>query len=149
MSMIYNFCKVSDLLACAGQPTQEQLKQIAGEQYQAIINLAMPTGKYALPGEAELVKEFGIDYYAIPVVFDDPQLSELDGFLKFMQQHDGEKILVHCAANYRASAFTGLYLLNKGELNAEQMQQFIENVWQPDAVWQQFIDEAVEYLQEK
>ena len=148
MSSIYNFKQVNSLLACAGQPTETQLKQLVEEKYQVIINLAMPTGKFALPNEDAIVKELAIDYLPIPVVFDNPQLSELLAFFKHMDQHFGKKTMVHCAANYRASVFTGLYLFNKGELDAEQMQLFIEDVWQPDDIWQQFIDECLEYLRE-
>lgn len=148
MSSIYNFKQVNSLLACAGQPTEAQLKQLAYENYQVIINLAVPTGKFALPGEETIVKELGIDYLPIPVVFNEPQLSELQAFISYMDRQAGKKTIVHCAANYRASAFTGLYLFNKGELDAAQMQEFIEDVWQPDDIWQQFIDESVEYLKE-
>ncbi|MCO5949672.1 protein tyrosine phosphatase family protein [Mucilaginibacter flavidus] len=148
MSSIYNFKQVNNSLTCAGQPTEIQLKQLADENYQVIINLAMPTGKFALPGEETIVAGLGIDYLPIPVVFDDPQLSELLAFFDYMDQHAGKKIMVHCAANYRASAFTGLYLFNKGELDTMQMQSFIEDVWQPDDIWQQFIDESLLYLQE-
>jgi len=148
MSSIYNFKQVSGLLVCAGQPTETQLKQLADEKYQVIINLAMPTGKFALPGEENIVAALGIDYLPIPVVFDDPQLSELLTFINYMDQHAGKKTIVHCVANYRASAFTGLYLFAKDELTAGQLQEFIEDVWQPDDIWQQFIDESVQYLQE-
>ncbi|MEO6632432.1 MAG: protein tyrosine phosphatase family protein [Mucilaginibacter sp.] len=148
MSSIYNFKQANRLLACAGQPTETQLKQLADEKYEVIINLAMPTGKFALPNEETIVAALGIAYLPIPVVFDDPQLSELSAFINYMDQHSGKKTMVHCAANYRASAFTGLYLFNKGEMDAAQMQEFIEDVWQPDDTWQQFIDESLEYLKE-
>ena len=146
MSNIYNFQKVSDTLACAGQPREGQLASIAEDGYEVIINLGLADGKYALADEAGSVKALGLTYYHIPVQFDNPQLDELTTFIADMQQHDGEKILVHCAANYRASAFTGLYLFAEGKMNEDEMQEFIEAVWQPDAVWQQFIGESVEWL---
>ncbi len=146
MSSIYNFHQVNDTLACAGQPREGQLASIAEDGYKVVINLGLTDGKYALADEAATVKALGLTYHHIPVQFDNPQLDELTAFIADMQQHDGEKILVHCAANYRASAFTGLYLFAEGKLSEEQMQQFIEAIWQPDAVWQQFIDESVEWL---
>jgi len=146
MAEIYNFYKVSDMLACSGQPTEAQLKQLAAEQYQAVINLAPHDNKFALPDETKSAKALGMEYFNIPVVFDNPQLSELTGFIELMNQCSRHKTLVHCAANYRASAFTGLYLFRVAQLDETQMQLFIEEVWQPDAVWQQFIDESLEYL---
>jgi len=146
MSAIYNFHQISDTLACAGQPREGQLASIAEEGYNVIINLGLSDGKYALADEAASVKALGMEYHHIPVQFDNPQLGELQAFIADMQQHNGEKVLVHCAANYRASAFTGLYLFAEGKLTEEAMQEFIEQVWQPDAVWQQFIEDSVEWL---
>jgi len=146
MGPIYNFKQVDDRLACSGQPTEEQLKGVADNGYQVIINLALTGTKYSLPDEAKSVAGLNLVYHHIPVVFDNPQLSELEEFLTLMQQHAEEKILVHCAANYRASCFTGLYLLATQQLNQDEMTDFIENTWQPDAVWQQFVDEGVDFL---
>jgi len=61
-----------------------------------------------------------------------------------MDQLQSKKVFVHCAANYRATAFTGLYLFAKSELTREELQSFISQIWQPDAVWQRFIDEALQ-----
>jgi len=146
MSNIYNFHRVSDSLACSGQPREGQLASIAEDGYKLVINLGLADGKYALADEAASVKALGLAYHHIPVQFDNPQLDELTTFIADMQQHSSEKILVHCAANYRASAFTGLYLFAEGKLNEDAIQQFIEEVWQPDAVWQQFIEDSVEWL---
>ncbi|MBS1504719.1 MAG: protein tyrosine phosphatase family protein, partial [Bacteroidetes bacterium] len=102
MAAIYNFYRVNDRLACAGQPREGQLEFIAGEGYQAIINLGLHDGKYALADEAASVKAFGMSYCHIPVQFDSPQLDELDVFVAEMQRQTDKKVLVHCAANYRA-----------------------------------------------
>lgn len=146
MSEIYNFKQVSDLLACAGQPREGQLQSIADNGYKVVINLGLADGKYALADEAASVAKLGLAYHHLPIIFDDPQLSELVDFIKLMNEHSHQKTLVHCAANYRASAFTGLYLFSADSLNQYEMQQFIEDVWQPDGIWQQFIDDAVLWL---
>ena len=148
MNTIYNFCQVSDLLACAGQPTEGQLLDIADGNYRVVINLGLSDGKYALTDEAASVNNLGLIYHHIPVVFDNPQIDELNSFISLMNAHSYQKTLVHCAANYRASAFTGLYLFAADILNEDEMQEFIEEVWQPDGIWQQFIDEAIELLRE-
>jgi protein tyrosine phosphatase (PTP) superfamily phosphohydrolase (DUF442 family) len=113
MSRIYNFEKVSDLLACSGQPTEDQLKQLADEKYEAIVNLGLLNTKYALPGEAAIVEALGMEYFHIPVIFEKPQISELTDFINYMNSNADKKILVHCAANYRASAFMGLPFFKK------------------------------------
>ena len=143
MNRIYKFEKVSELISCAGQPTEDQLKQLAAEKYELIVNLGLLDTKYALPGEAATVKALGMDYFHIPVVFEGPKISELTDFIAYMNKHADKKILVHCAANYRASAFMGLYLFSKAEVTKEEMHDFIDDVWQPNIVWKSFIEEAL------
>ncbi|MDB5024756.1 MAG: hypothetical protein JWP78_2511 [Mucilaginibacter sp.] len=146
MSSIYNFNQISDLLACSGQPVERQLAAIADDGYQVVVNLGLADGKYALADEAASVRRLGLTYYHIPVIFDHPQIDELVDFIGVLNQHIHEKTLVHCAANYRASVFTGLYLFATDQLNEKALQDFIEEVWQPDAVWQQFIEDSMEYI---
>ncbi|MGZ3778313.1 MAG: protein tyrosine phosphatase family protein [Mucilaginibacter sp.] len=146
MRPIYNFHQVNDRLACSGQPTEEQLQAIMEEGYKVIINLGLTGTKYSLPDEAASVAGLGLTYHHIPVQFDSPQIQELEDFLALMAQHLNEKILVHCAANYRASCFTGLYLLATQQFGQDEMDDFVANIWQPDPVWQQFVEDGVEWL---
>jgi protein tyrosine phosphatase (PTP) superfamily phosphohydrolase (DUF442 family) len=143
---IYNFKEVSDDLACSGQPREGQLAVIATDGFSVIVNLGLSDGKYALMDEAASVTALGMQYHHIPVLFDDPKFSDLEKFVGVMQHHHTDKTLVHCAANYRASVFTGLYLFTAGKLDEDGLHAFIEQVWQPDAVWDQFIDESLELL---
>lgn len=148
MRGIYHFYKVSDQLSCAGQPTGEQLRQLAAENYEVIVNLGLLNTKYALPDEAGLAGELGLSYYHIPVNFENPQLDDLANFIGYMKRCAGKKTMVHCAANYRASVFTGLYLLAIGEIDKQEMEDFIDDVWQPNTVWQQFLEKGVEFVKE-
>jgi len=149
MSAIYNFRTVSALLACSGQPREVQLVSIADEGFKVIFNLGLTDTKYSLADEAASVKKLGLTYHHIPVLFEAPQTGQLLDFVELMDRHPSEKTLVHCAANFRASAFTGLYLFSKGVFDEAQMHAFVEEVWQPDAVWEQFIEESVELLKGK
>jgi protein tyrosine phosphatase (PTP) superfamily phosphohydrolase (DUF442 family) len=146
MSSIYNFHQVNDRLACAGQPRENQLAWVAAEGYKVVINLALADGKYVLADEAGSVATLGLKYYHIPVQFDNPQLTELAEFIKLMKLYQYEKTLVHCAANYRASVFTGLYLFTAKQLDEGGVQLFVEEIWQPDGIWQQFLEEGLVYL---
>src|SRR5579871_4369076 len=129
MRPIYHFEKVSETLSCAGQPTEEQFRELIAGQFEVIINIGLLDTKYALPDEEGLVDDLGMDYHHIPVIFEDPQLSELDAFISRMDLDAGKKVLVHCAANYRASAFVGLYLFAKSKLAESEIQDFVEDVW--------------------
>ena len=149
MGTVYNFHQISVQLACSGQPREGQLASLADEGFKVIFNLGLTDAKYALTDEASSVKNLGLTYYHIPVLFEEPQTGQLLEFVDLMDRHRSDKTLVHCAANYRASTFTGLYLFSKGELDEPAMHAFIEDVWQPDAVWEQFIEEGVELLRER
>ena len=149
MRGIYHFEKVSDKLACAGQPTEEQFRQEVAGQYDVVINLGLLNTKYALPNEAGLMTELKVEYHHIPVVFEKPQISELDDFIALVDQHADKRILIHCAANYRASVFTGLYLFAAAKLPKDELQDFVEDVWQPNTVWQQFLEDGIEHIKIK
>jgi protein tyrosine phosphatase (PTP) superfamily phosphohydrolase (DUF442 family) len=148
MTTVYNFREVNECLACAGQPLEDQLTIIAASGYRAIINLGLSGGSYALTDEASSVKHLGMTYHHIPVVFENPQIDQLSQFITLMDAHADEKTFVHCAANYRASIFIGLYLLAIDKINKDEMLDFIGSVWQPNPVWQDFIEESVLFLQQ-
>jgi protein tyrosine phosphatase (PTP) superfamily phosphohydrolase (DUF442 family) len=149
MRPIYHFEKVSDTLSCSGQPTEEQFRELIAGQFEVIINIGLLDTKYALPDEEDLVDTLKMDYYHIPVIFEDPQLSEFDAFITCLDQNADKKVLVHCAANYRASAFVGLYLYAKEKLKEEEIQDFVEDVWKPNTVWQKFLEDGVRHIKTK
>jgi len=149
MSAIYNLHKVSDLLTCAGQPREDQLVTIADEGYKVVINLGLAEGKYALKDEAASIKALGIEYHHIPVIFNKPGIEELAIFIELLNKHQDKKTFVHCAANYRASVFTGLYLYSEGKLDENEVQAFIEKMWKPDHVWQLFIEDCLDLLNDE
>jgi len=149
MSEIKNFLSTSDRLACAGQPDENQLAEIAAAGFQVVINLGLSDGKYALPDEADSATRLGLSYYHIPVQFDNPQITEWQSFRSIMDQQQTKKVFVHCAANYRATAFTGLYLFAKSELTKEELQSFIAQIWQPNPIWQRFIDDTLQYISDR
>lgn len=146
MSDIKNLLFISDRLTCAGQPDEAQLAEIAAQGFEVVINLGLTGTKYALPDEGAAVGRLGLEYHHIPVLFDKPQFSDLESFLAIMKQKQTRKTFVHCAVNYRATAFTGLYLFAIAEIDQSQLQSFINQVWHPDHVWQQFIDDATRRL---
>lgn len=143
---IHNFYKLSETLACSGQPTKEQIKGLSAQQYQVVVNLGLSDAKYSLPDEAASVKQLGMEYFHVPVLFNNPQIDDLKLFLKYMSGQKDKKTLVHCAANYRASCFTALYLYYLNEINDEEVINMVDEVWQPDLIWQSFLEEGIDYI---
>ena len=55
-------------------------------------------------------------------------------------------ILVHCAANYRVTAFVGLYRVLCEGWAADKAFEPMRSVWEPDGVWKQFIGNMVQRM---
>lgn len=139
---IRNFIGVSENLSSAGQPTEAQLQHLALEGWEVDINLGLLGQPYSLADEAELAETLGFQYHHIPVDFQAPALENLREFFGVMASHSGEKIFVHCAANYRGASFIALYGQAKLGWTTEQSDAHIRLVWEPDATWTAFIEMA-------
>ncbi len=138
---IFNYRKVNDQLITAGQPQDEQLKAAAEEGVRTIINLATINPGYSLPDEAGLVESLGMVYYHIPVVWDNPQESDFAEFERVMQALPEGKTLIHCAANFRVTAFYALYAMKHLGWSEAQADEFRASIWQGSdyPVWEEFI----------
>lgn len=142
---IYNFWKISDRVATAGQPTIEQYPKIVAAGYNVVINLALTDSPNALPSEAAIASSLGLEYIHIPVIWDAPQLTDFQEFVTVMRAHRDRNIFVHCAANKRVSAFMYLYRQLDDGIDAATARQDLIQIWTPNEVWQNFID-SIEHL---
>ena len=141
ISDIYNFIPISDSLSTSGQPTEEQLTDLAKEGYEVIINLALHDDpRYSLPDESSYVKSLGMQYIHIPVQFDKPLKSDLLLFFDTMESNNNRRVHLHCAANMRVTVFLGLYFLLCKGLSKEEAFEPMWKIWKPDSVWAAFID---------
>jgi protein tyrosine phosphatase (PTP) superfamily phosphohydrolase (DUF442 family) len=140
LSDIRNFRSIDDSLGTGGQPTEAQLADVAAAGYSFVVNLGLLDPKYCLPDEAGAVASLGMGYRHIPVRFDAPTLEDFRAFVSAMDGGRDRKIFVHCAANFRASAFLALY----GELRLgwtrARSEELVHLIWQPDATWRALID---------
>lgn len=137
---IINFVQVSEKIASSGQPSESDFEKIAKLGYQTIINLALITSDSAIPTEGNIVTDLGMSYVHIPVQWESPTLAQFRLFSAIMSEHANLKVWVHCALNMRVSAF--IYIYNKLYLGVpdEQASQKLKAVWQPNAIWEQFIE---------
>ena len=142
---IRNLHEASSTVMTSAQPSEAQLAEIAAAGYQVVINLGLHDDKrYALADEAGTVEALGMRYEHIPVPFAAPTRVLLEQFFAAMRRHDGRKRWVHCAANFRVSAFVGLWrVLEQGwprETAFDILRTVANEHWAPDATWQAFID---------
>lgn len=143
---IYNFQKISDLLATAGQPTAEQFTVIKDSGYKLIINLALLTSDRALPNEKQIVESQNMTYIHIPVIWENPTIDDLRTFVQIMAANADQKIFVHCVANKRVSVFVYLYRRLYQGINAPEAKLALDQVWLPNQVWNKFITQVIEYF---
>ncbi len=137
----YNFRRVDDRLTTSGVLSVEQLGALGGEGYDAVVNLLPDDNEWAHADEAAIVRGQGLAYVHIPVDFDAPTREDLERFVDAMDALAGRTVHVHCAANYRVSAFYGLYALRTGRWTEAQADAFVGDLWDPSAhpAWAVFI----------
>jgi protein tyrosine phosphatase (PTP) superfamily phosphohydrolase (DUF442 family) len=145
---IYHYQKVDEKISTAGQPSEQQLKAAADEGFETVINLATIDPRYSLADEAGLVGSLGMEYYHIPVAWEQPQESDFTAFSNLLGQLGGKKVLIHCAANYRVTAFFSLYGAQNLGWSDAKADQFRALIWKPGEhpVWQEFIRQMTEKL---
>lgn len=142
LQKIRNFYAYGEYLATAGQPEATQFELIKQAGFERIINLAMGDSPHAIAHEADIVRQLGLEYIHIPVDFKSPALEELEQFFQVMQQQPAQKTFVHCALNWRVSSFIYLYRTLVRSEDEEEARRDLHNIWQPDPVWQKFMDKA-------
>ncbi len=90
-----------------------------------------------------MVTRLRMKYIHLPVVWESPQISDLDQFFTIMQQSAGYKVFVHCVLNMRVSVFVYLYRVIFLMEDPKIAFQDLLEIWQPDDLWQAFIDTAL------
>ncbi len=148
MQDIYNYIKISDLIATSGQPTKEQFSTIKASGYEVVVNLALTESMNALPDEKLIVESQGMQYIHIPVLWENPTLENIAFFFDVMNINVDKKVFVHCAANMRVSAFVYLYRRIVGGLSEEPAADDLHKIWIPNKIWQKFIQSVFDSYQQ-
>ena len=148
---MYNFLTLSEDLFTGGMPTLDQLEDAARQGVQVVINLAPHDVIDALRDEEKLVTSLGMRYINIPVLWNTPTRDGLNRFMDVMDENTGKKILVHCQANFRATAFMALYRILRLGWNAEDAMKGMDMIWDVEdyPIWKMFILENLKRSQER
>jgi uncharacterized protein (TIGR01244 family) len=138
----YNFRRIHERLTTSGLVSVEQLSNLRSDGYDAVINLLPDSHERAVANEASIVQDQGVDYVYIPVDFGAPTGADLEAFADAMDARAGQKVHVHCAANFRVSAFYSLYALEKGLCTEAESVELVQGVWNPDEypAWKAFME---------
>jgi len=142
---IKNFIRIDDYVGTAGQPTAEQFGAVRDAGYQAVVNLLPSEQDNALKGEDALIRDLGMEYRYIPVVWTAPQPQDFTAFCDVMHELAGKKIFVHCAMNMRVTAFYSSYALKHLGWSQDRADALVARVWEAypnfkmDDTWRAFV----------
>ena len=89
-------------------------------------------------------------YHHIPVDWDNPTASDFSAFEAVMQALPAGKTFIHCAANFRVTAFYSLYAQKHLGWSKAQADEFRSSVWQGSdyPIWEVFIDSMKKQIAE-
>lgn len=141
---ITNFVEYSDRFASSGQPTAAQLTELERQGYERVVYIAWTDNESSLDGEDRLVKSLGMEYLHIPVEWTEPTASDFYLFAGAMQRAPEKKTLLHCQANYRASAFSFLYRVLYEDVPVAEAKRDLNEIWSPNETWRDFIFSVLE-----
>lgn len=142
LESITNFLQIDPRLATAGQPSREQLAEVAAEGYELVINL-LPQSEI-LPDEEQAVRTLGMAYLHIPVIWDAPTRENLDQFFAALDENRPRKVFVHCMMNMRVAAFVFLYRVLREGVPVEEAREIVRKVWEPNPTWAKFMEQQLD-----
>lgn len=136
---IYNYIEYSDRFASSGQPTAEQLKAQKAAGVERVIYIAFSDQEHSLPAEDRIAKALGLNYLQLPVDWTAPQKRDYYLFAQAMLLEPERKTLLHCQANFRATAFSLLYRVLENGVPLGEAKADMNSIWVPNRVWTNFI----------
>ncbi len=137
-----NYRQINDQLTTSGSLNREQLASLQEQDYETLINLLPPDNKHALADEQMLIESQGIEYIHIPVDWSAPTEENYLAFVKAAAYTQDKKTHIHCAANWRVSAFYALYAIESNIWSTAMAREHINDLWNPNdfPAWKQFLE---------
>ena len=134
-----NAVTISQHLVTSGQPNVRSLASLREEGFSAVIYLVPPNAYDAVPREAEMLREQGIEYVQVPIQWEKPSDADYDAFAAAMKRLGSGKVLVHCQINLRVSTMAFLYRVVALGEGPDKAYESVASVWSPNAVWKRYI----------
>ena len=137
---IRNYVRLTPEIGTAGQPRRDQFECIADENFDTVINLALPDHTDSIDDEGRLVTELGMNYLHLPVPFDAPDANHLRQFCTLLTALQGRQLFIHCIMNYRVSAFMYHYLKLVKGYSEQQARSPIFDIWEMEPQWKAIME---------
>jgi uncharacterized protein (TIGR01244 family) len=104
LASIRNFLHINNDFCTGGQPRPEEFEKLKAARVRVVINLRTP-GEHRAAEEEEMVKQLGLRYINIPVVFTAPKEEQADEFLRVTDDPANRPAFIHCTSAIRVGAF--------------------------------------------
>ncbi len=135
-----NMVIIDPLLVTSGQPAAATLATLGAQGFKAVIYLAPSNVWDAVGNEAEILKKQGVEFVHIPIPFGAPQPSHYEAVAAALDRLKGQKVLVHCQVNMRASTMVFLYrVIRRGE-DPGRAYEAVARIWSPHGEWKQLME---------
>ena len=141
MQKIYNYYRIPTLFETSGQPSERELKSLAQNGYDVVINLASKSilnGK--IINEKNILRSLQLTYIHIPVDFANPTERDFKKFVFNIQKYFDKKKFIHCQANFRVSAFCYKYRKDILKQEHEKIIKDLNAIWFPNKTWKSFLN---------
>ena len=106
---------------------------------QRVVYLAFTDHETSLTNEDRVVRDLGMAFVQVPVVWVNPTVEDFELFAAVMAQGGDQKTLVHCQVNWRASSFSFLYRVIHDKVPMDDAVVDLTSIWTPTEPWRQFI----------
>ena len=135
---IMNYHRINERLVTGGHLIDDGASALGEQGVTVVIDLRDSSPS----GEERRFAEHGIKWINVPVEWRDPKSEDFERFVEVMREHEGDHVLVQCAANYRASAMTYLYRVVVEDVPDDEAKEDLNAVWDPDEnrTWRKYID---------
>ncbi len=134
-----NYRAIDDRLATGGHFVGHGARQLADDGLELVIDL-----REAPPEEnGRRLKALGVEYVHVPVSWESPTLAQYEAFRDVMKRNSDKRVMVQCAANFRASAMTYLYRVLVDEVSEPAAAADRAAVWPLNENWQQYLDTVI------
>lgn len=139
-----NFRQYNELLSSSGQPDAAQIADAASQGYERLVYLAFTHIEGSLEDEDHVVRDAGLEYVHIPVVWEKPTVRDFRHFAAVLESNPGTRTLVHCQVNFRASSFAFLYRVIVLGDDIAAAKADLDSVWPLNETWFRFIHDTLE-----
>jgi uncharacterized protein (TIGR01244 family) len=103
LKSIRNYARVADDVHIGAQPRPEQYDKLKAAGVKVVLNLRTPEEHRAAEEEAQ-AQAAGLKYINIPMKYTAPQESDVDEFLRVMDDPANRPVYIHCTTTIRVAA---------------------------------------------